>query len=130
MAFFDTIGKRISDAGQNVAQQTKNLADITQLNSSISEKQKNIHQLYLCLGQAYYKSHKDDSSADEHETIVQINTLFSEIEQCHCKIEQIRNSKAEKTNTGIDSPDTHICPKCGATISEDNLFCTQCGNKL
>ena len=49
MAFFEQIGKHLSDAGQNVAQQTKKLADVTQLNSTISEKQKKISQLYLAI---------------------------------------------------------------------------------
>ena len=38
MAFFEQLGKRLTDAGQNVVQQTKNLADVTQLNSAISDR--------------------------------------------------------------------------------------------
>lgn len=55
MAFFEEIGKRLTDAGQNVAKQTKNLADVTQLNSAISEREKKIAQLFSAIGQAYYE---------------------------------------------------------------------------
>ncbi len=34
MAFFEQIGKCLTDAGQNVAQQTKDFADVTKLNWS------------------------------------------------------------------------------------------------
>ena len=44
MAFFEEIGKRLTNAGQNVAQQTKNLADVAQLNSAISDKEKKIRR--------------------------------------------------------------------------------------
>lgn len=37
---FEQLGKRLTDAGQDVVQQTKNLADVTQLNSAISDKEK------------------------------------------------------------------------------------------
>jgi len=130
MAFFENIGKRISDAGQNVAQQTKNLADITQLSNTISEKQKGIRQLYLNLGQAYYKSHKEDPMAEESEIIQQINTLFWEIAQCRDKIAQIRSSNASSARTEQSEEAGILCPKCGAAVAEGNLFCNQCGNKL
>ena len=54
MSFFDQIGKRITDAGQGVAQQTKNFADVTRLNSAISDKEKRISQLYQSIGKTYY----------------------------------------------------------------------------
>lgn len=135
MPFFDNIGKRISDAGQNVAKQTKNLADITQLNSAISERQKGIQQLYLSLGQAYYETHKNDPAAEESEKIRQINTLFCEIAQCRDKIAQIRSSNASIARAEQPVPtqieeEGNLCPKCGAAVMEGNLFCNQCGSKL
>lgn len=54
MAFFEQLGKRLSDAGQGVAQQTKNFADVTRLNGAISDKERRITQLYQSIGQTYY----------------------------------------------------------------------------
>ena len=45
MAFFEQLGKRLTDTGQNVARQTKNLADVTQLNSAIADKEKRFPNL-------------------------------------------------------------------------------------
>lgn len=49
MSIFEKIGEKLSGAGQGVAQQVKNFADVARLNSIISEKEKQIAQLYYVL---------------------------------------------------------------------------------
>ena len=56
MAFFDDLGKRISNAGQGVAQSTKNFANITKLNSMITEEEKKVDGLFLQIGKMYYEN--------------------------------------------------------------------------
>lgn len=63
------IGEKLSGAGQGVAQQVKNFADVARLNSIISEKEKQIAQLYIEIGQAYYEHHKIDPQGEEIERI-------------------------------------------------------------
>ena len=116
MAFFEQLGKRLTDAGQNVAQQTKNLADVTQLNSAISDREKKISQLYLNIGQLYYEEHKGDSTAEHQEIIEEINALYAEIAQNREKIKQIK---------GVVK-----CPKCGADVPLNAAFCNACGTKM
>ncbi len=116
MAFFEQLGKRLTDAGQNVAQQTKNLADVTQLNSAISDREKKISQLYLNIGQLYYEEHKGDSTAEHQEIIGEINALYAEIAQNREKIKQIK---------GVVK-----CPKCGADVPLNAAFCNACGTKM
>ena len=116
MAFFEQLGKRLTDAGQSVAQQTKNLADVTQLNSAISDREKKISQLYLNIGQLYYEEHKGDSSAEHREIIEEIDALHAEIAQNREKIKQIK---------GVVK-----CPNCGADVSLSAAFCNACGAKI
>lgn len=116
MDFFEQLGKRLTDAGQDVAQQTKNLADVTQLNSAISDKEKRISQLYLNIGQLYYEEHKDDSTAEHQETIGEINALYAEIAQNREKIKQIK---------GVAK-----CPRCGTDVPLNAAFCNACGTKM
>lgn len=40
MAFFDEIGKKITQTGQMAVQKTKNMADIAKLNASLSDEEK------------------------------------------------------------------------------------------
>lgn len=153
MAFFEQIGKHLTNAGQNVAQQTQNLADVTRLNSAISEKEKKISQLFLEIGKGYYERHKNDGEAEELNKIIEINSLFAEIFANREKIKQIKGViKCE--NCGADVPlnaafcnacgaqinqvgtvkenneNERRCPACHAVIEKDNLFCNYCGTKI
>ena len=116
MAFFDQLGKQISNAGKTVAQQTKNFADGTLLQNSISEKQKSTQQLYAALGQIYYEAHKDDPTAKGYATISQITTLLAEINQCREQLSRLRGN--------------NICPTCGAEVPGNAQFCRGCGTKM
>ena len=153
MAFFEKIGKRLTDAGQNVAQQTHNLADVTRLNSAISEREKKISQLYLMIGQAYYEAHKNDCAAEEMEKITEINTLVAEIFESRERIKQIRGvvkcencgadvplnasfcnacgTKVNRAEAVKDNAEAECqCPACHAVIEKGNLFCNHCGEKI
>ena len=44
MAFFERLGKRITDTSQEVAQKTKDLTGVIRLSNTISEKEKQILQ--------------------------------------------------------------------------------------
>lgn len=153
MVFFEQIGKCFTDAGQNVARQTKNLADVAQLNNVISEKEKRISQLFLVIGQSYYEKHKNDRAAEELEKLEKVNALYTEILQNREKIKQIKGIiKCE--NCGADVPlnaafcnacgtkvvhikvikekaeKERLCPVCHAAVDRDNLFCNYCGAKI
>lgn len=153
MAFFEQLGKRLSDAGQNVAQQTKNLADVSQLNSENGEKEKQIKRLIFELGKAYYESHKRDFDAENVEIIGEINTLYREIHDNHEKIKQIKgivkcdncgadvpvgamfcNGCGAKVNrpdpAAVSAGGQRFCPGCDAVVPEGNQFCTKCGTRL
>ena len=42
MGFFDNIGKTLSNAGQTIAQKSKDVVDTAKLNSAISEDRKTL----------------------------------------------------------------------------------------
>lgn len=155
MAFFEEIGKKITNAGQGVAQQTKNLTETTRLNAKISETKKKMSQLLFEMGNDYYKKHRKDKDCEEQEYIDQLNVLFHEILKCQKEIEEIKNATVCKvcgsriaegaafcmscgTRIGADvEEDTadydeaiRKCPACGAPVDENSVFCMACGTKL
>lgn len=154
MAFFEQLGKKLTDAGQGVAQQTKNFADVTRLNNEIATKEKKIAQLYQLIGQAYYERHSDAPEPEYEKETAEIKALFSEIGQFREEIKQIKRivkcpncgadvplqaafcnacgakMEAAPTQPVVPSENTKICPACGAVSSKDNLFCTGCGMKF
>lgn len=155
MAFFEEISKKITNAGQGVAQQAKNLSDTTRLNAKISENKKRMSQLLFEMGNDYYKKHRKDQNCEEQEYIDRLNVLFREILRYQKEIEEIKTSEtckvcgsriiegaafcmscgsrvgAEEIEDAEDeTADVRQCPACGADIDEDSTFCTACGQRL
>ena len=116
MAFFEQLRKRITEAGQGAAQQDKNFADVTRLNSAISDKEKKIAQLYQNIGQVYYERHGSDPAPEHQQAVEEIKGLFAEIAQNQEEIKQIK---------GIVK-----CPNCGADVPLQAAFCNACGTKM
>lgn len=116
MAFFETLGGKIINAGQSIAQSTKNFADVTKLNSTVSDYEKQIMDLYTIVGKAYYERHKNDVNAEERQRIMAINALFKQIEDLKQQVKEIE---------GLTK-----CPNCGGDVPRDALFCNNCGSKI
>ena len=116
MAFFEELGGKIINAGQSIAQSTRNFADVAKLNSSVSDLEKQIIDLYTIVGKAYYERHKDDANAEERQRIMAINALFKQIYDLKHQIKEIE---------GVVK-----CQNCGANVSRGTLFCNNCGSKI
>lgn len=149
-AFFENLGRKISSASQEVAQQTKNFAEVTKLNSTISDREKKITAIFTEIGRAYYAQHREDMNCDQLQKVVQIRDLEAEIAQLQEQIKIVRGF-SKCTVCGADIPNgakfcnscgnkveepvynqvpMKICPNCGAQIAEDCLFCTSCGFRM
>ena len=61
MAFFEELGKTLSDKGKEAAKKAKDLTEALQLKSQLSAEKEKVNQAYITLGRAYYDSH--DASA-------------------------------------------------------------------
>jgi DNA repair exonuclease SbcCD ATPase subunit len=114
--FFEKLGKRISDMGSAVAQNTKNLADTASLQKANSDNKKKIEQLYAAIGKAYYEAHKNEADAAEAATMAEITALLAQIEENDEKIKQLK---------GVTK-----CESCGADVPADAAFCNNCGTKV
>ena len=154
MAFFEQLGKRITDTGQGVVQQTKNFADVTRLNSEISDRERRITQLYQAIGQAYYQQHSSAPAPEYQQEVGEISALLAEIAQRREEIKQIRGivkcpscgadvplqaafcnacgTKMAQAAPTVEPPagDAQICPACGGASPKGNRFCIHCGAKL
>lgn len=155
MAFFENIGKKITDAGQGVALQTKKLTDTTRLNAKIAENKEKMSQLLFEMGNDYYKKHRKDAACEEQEYIDQVNALFYDILKWQKEIEQIKSADVCKVcgarieagaafcmscgaGLGADEMEvdesaggtTRRCHICGAAVEEGSAFCIYCGTKL
>ena len=116
MAFMDQIGQKLANIGQNLSQQSNNLANVTRISNDINENQRKITQLYATIGKAYYERHKSDPGAEEFECIAEINLLLAEIAEQENRMEQMKG--------------TGKCAECGADVGPNAVFCSSCGTKI
>ena len=116
MAFFDEIGKKITDGGQKAAEQARIFAEVSRLNGLITEQERIISQLYSRIGQNYYELHKLDAEACVQAEVEGITMAEKRIEEIKAQIALVK---------GVES-----CPKCGCEIAKGTVFCPQCGERI
>ena len=144
MSLFEQIGKKISDAGQGVAQQTRNLTEITRLNGESLDTDKKINALFQEVGRAYYTEHIDDGTQPYRASLDMIKELYAKRIQIQDRIKQIKGvTKCPQCggdvplgaqfcnncgyNVGLRA--NRVCIKCGTPLAGDDAFCTVCGTK-
>lgn len=147
MAFFDALGNKIKNAGQTIAQSTKNFTDVTKYKNTISDYEKQIIALYTVVGKDYYERHKNDPNTEDKKNIDAISSLFNQISELKQKIKELEGV-TKCPNCGNDVPQNALfcnncgckiskeeqsnkkCPSCGSLVPQDALFCNNCGNKI
>lgn len=116
MAFFDNIGKKISDLGQGAMTKTRDLADSARTSAAISDEERKINSYYSQLGRLYYAKCADSADGE-------FLNIVNMIKDSNRRIEELRaENRARK---GLVK-----CPKCGAENAVDSLFCCACGNRM
>lgn len=116
MSFFDEVGKKISSASQEAIAKTKDFADVAKLNSNISDEEHRITNAYTEIGKMYYESHLENFEEC-------YGNQFSLIKDSMAKIEEYKQKI-------VDIKGVTKCPKCGAELTKDDVFCTACGTKV
>lgn len=116
MAFFDNIGKKISDLGQGAMTKTRDLADSARTSAAISDEERKINSYYSQLGRLYYAKCADSADGE-------FLNIVNMIKDSNRRIEELRaENRARK---GLVK-----CPKCGAENTVDSVFCCACGNRM
>lgn len=113
MAFFDNIGKKLSQAGQTAVQKTKEMTDIAKINGSISDEEKKISGAYYQIGKLYAEKHSTDCEEDFAAMIAGIAESQNKIAAYRKQIQDIK---------GVVR-----CEKCGAEVASGAAFCSACG---
>lgn len=116
MAFFDELGKKVSEAGQKTLQKTKELSDTARLNSMLSDEERRIDNYYFEIGKLYAFLHGNDYEED-------FATMIQGIEDAKCKMQDLKKQIQEVK--GVQT-----CEKCGAEVPKEAAFCSSCGGMM
>lgn len=153
MAFFDEIGKKISQTGQEAVKQTKMMANVTKYKGNISALESKVRDAFTLIGKQYFQDHQNDPQAEQIDKINEVAAYLKEIEEWKFKIQQEKGvlvcqqcgaevgmdsafcnncgAKMERPKPPIVEENTvGTCPICGAQVAKGAAYCTSCGNKL
>lgn len=116
MAFFEEIGKKVSQISSDTMKKTKDFSETTKLSSMISSTEKEVKELYTQIGKMYFEQNSDNP--DE----LYLN-LFSAIKEKQALV--IQYNEQIKAIKGVTK-----CENCGAEVPSQSVFCPACGNKM
>jgi RNA polymerase subunit RPABC4/transcription elongation factor Spt4 len=116
MAFFEDLGKKVSQTSQDAIKKTKIMAETSRLNSQISAEKRLISDNFSKMGEKYFELFSDSPDENLAGFVGAIQEAQQRIMELEEQIKKLR---------GIDS-----CPNCGTELREGALFCTVCGTKL
>lgn len=115
MAFFDDIGKKITQAGTGALQKTKELADVARINGLISDEEKRVNNAYYQIGKLYVALHADNCEPDFAALVDSIRESEAKVADLKQQVQIIRGVKR--------------CSSCGAEVAANAAFCNSCGAK-
>lgn len=151
MAFFDKIGKTVTEVSQKTIAKTKELADTSRLNTMISEEERIITNQYFQIGKLYVSIHRNDyeedfsgminAIAEAEEKIINYKKQVQEIrgiQRCENCGAEVPNGAAFCSSCGAVMPkiqapvstDCIKCENCGAAVKKGMRFCTSCGKPM
>lgn len=153
MAFFDSVSKKITEKGQSAVKKTKEFAEITRINSMISNEERNVNNNYLQIGKLYFSMHSDNCEDEFSDLIMsikdsekkitnyreQIQTIKGIVKCLNCGAE-VPNGSSFCSSCGAPMPKKTIendiddgfvaCSNCGSYVKNDLRFCIHCGNPM
>lgn len=116
MAFFDDLGKMITQTGQDAVNKTKEVAEVAKLNNNINAAKNKIDDLYKQIGQAFAERNADTTKEPYASLLAQIAEQKKLIAD---KREEIGAVKGFRS-----------CPNCGAKVADGVAFCGKCGTQV
>jgi uncharacterized Zn finger protein (UPF0148 family) len=138
MAFFQDIGKKITEGVQDASKKTTELIEVNKLKSSISSEKDAINATKIQMGDKIFAMFNAGEAIPENmtEDVQSITARLEKISELEGKIEEIRlASEAEKASRAAAAAPaagtgaTRFCIGCGAPLAEGTVFCGKCGKK-
>lgn len=116
MDFLESLGAKISQAGNGVSQRYIIKQGVSALNSQIAKLEKDLAELHYNLGVRYYSLCGSDPHPELATFCESIAMLNEQIDTLQNDLDLLRA--------------TTICRNCGANLKEGSAFCSVCGTKV
>ena len=90
MGFFDELGKKISDASQDMMQKGKDFADTTKLNSQIHDEERKISAVYTKIGKKYFEEFHQAAGAGYQDLVDEIHASQAKMSEYQEKLNALK----------------------------------------
>ena len=141
MSFWEELGQKLTQNGQEVMQKTREIAGVVTMNADISDSKRKIRDLYAELGELVVNEAFEGMSAeaikqvlgDEHADDKNIEIVLRNWKAIYSKAMFIRSEQEviaiNEAKINELKAETK-CPSCGSRISKGISFCPNCGAKI
>ena len=116
MSFFGTLGKKLTQTGQDASQKVNEVKGTIKYNNLISDERRTIAEMYIRIGKAYCELHGDDPEEDLASFVASVKIAEDRIAEYQRQINLLKSLQE--------------CPGCGALVDIANAFCPKCGTKM
>lgn len=116
MAFFDSLGKKITKTSQDVVQKTKDTAETMKLNGMISDEERVINAYFNDIGRKFFELHSDSYESEFEPMIIGVKEAQAKIKEYSDQVMLLRGMIR--------------CPNCSGEIPANSAFCSICGEKI
>lgn len=118
MEWFETVKGTVKKTATMAYEKSSQILEITKLNFQISDSEATIEKYFKELGMKLYEEYKNGNEVNEEikTTCENIDSKYSEIDELKNQISVLKNIK--------------VCLKCSTANSQENNYCSKCGEKL
>ena len=141
MSFWEELGQKLTQSGQEAMQKTREIAGVVTMNADIYDSKRKIRDLYAELGELVVNEAFEGMSAeaikqvlgDEHADDKNVEIVLRNWKAIYSKAMFIRSEQEviAMNEAKINELKAETkCPACGSRISKGISFCPNCGAKI
>ena len=111
------VSKEAGRLTKNAASKVETMTSDVKLKYAIRELEEKMNDSFRQIGEAVYNSFKKGEEPDD------FFELFGRLDAIEEEIEELRLRVSVTASSGV-------CPCCGRSITEEDMFCSKCGAAL
>ena len=118
MKFWDDVSRTATDAANYTVKKAGEITNAAKVRYRLHLAETKLAMTYEGIGRLYYSAvmEGDDTTEAISDLMADIAEINAEIADCRAQLADFKNRR--------------LCPKCGAEITTDSVYCKKCGTKI